>query len=137
MNNYVSPVIFDNDELAEGVYATGSGAADCWTVTGRTFHQAPEVGMNCFVLQLDAEHHANDHSSAIQEFVLTFSAPVRYNTDKSSTLSYVSGDGTNTLRLKRINHANGTDNFGCGDIYVWCDTPSVTFIGGRVDCTHE
>ena len=34
MNKYVSPVIFDNDELAEGVYATGSGAdPDCWNIT--------------------------------------------------------------------------------------------------------
>ena len=33
MENYTSPVIFDNDELAEGVYATGSGAGDCWTMT--------------------------------------------------------------------------------------------------------
>jgi hypothetical protein len=33
MNNYVSPVIFDNDELAEGVYASGSGAGECWSMT--------------------------------------------------------------------------------------------------------
>jgi len=32
MNNYVSPVIFDNDELAEGVFATGSGGGECWTL---------------------------------------------------------------------------------------------------------
>ena len=38
MNNYVSPVIFDNEDLAEGVYATGSGLkpngrdGTCWTV---------------------------------------------------------------------------------------------------------
>ena len=31
MKNYVSPVIFDNDELAEGVYATGSGKT-CWEI---------------------------------------------------------------------------------------------------------
>jgi hypothetical protein len=32
MKNYESPVIFDNEELAEGVYATGSGGSgiDCW-----------------------------------------------------------------------------------------------------------
>ncbi len=33
MDNYVSPVVFDNDELVEGVFATGSGGGECWTLT--------------------------------------------------------------------------------------------------------
>ena len=33
MDNYISPIIFDNDELAEGVFATGSGGGECWTLT--------------------------------------------------------------------------------------------------------
>ena len=58
MENYVSPVIFDNDELAEGVYATGSGAGDCWTMT---YEEKQRVnnnpGDNFVVYRIDAVHH--------------------------------------------------------------------------------
>ena len=65
MKNYVSPVIFDNEELAEGVYATGSGTgADCWTVTkcdcvqNEKGYQVYELGM----------YHEGGHDSTVSEF---------------------------------------------------------------------
>ena len=76
MNNYVSPVIFDNDELAEGVYATGSGAGDCWTMT---YYQSQRVntnpGDNFVVYRIDANHHTDGvyHISASTTMFVNFS----------------------------------------------------------------
>ena len=42
MSGYVSPMIIDNDDLAEGVYATGSGGElgfDCWDVRAQRTQQ--------------------------------------------------------------------------------------------------
>ena len=32
MKGYESPIIYDNENLTEGIYATGSGENDCWTI---------------------------------------------------------------------------------------------------------
>ena len=136
MKNYVSPVIFDNEELAEGVYATGSGAAGCWTVTGKNFHQAQSIATNAYTFQLDMVHHG-DHASKQQDIHLYFSANVTLDQSRTSTVTYVSGDGTNEIVVRRINHANGSDNVGMGDVYIFCNDPTVSFTRGSVDCTHE
>ena len=95
MKNYESPVIFDNEELAEGVYATGSGGAgDCWTVTGKNFHQAQSIAPNAYTFQLNMKHNA-DHASSQQDIHLYFNAPVTLDESKTSTVTYVKGNGTN------------------------------------------
>jgi hypothetical protein len=60
MNNYVSPVIFDNDELAEGVYASGSGAGDCWTMTyGVAQRETSNPTEKFVVYRINATHHTD------------------------------------------------------------------------------
>ena len=65
MNNYVSPVIFDNEDLAEGVYATGSGAvgADCWTVTKCDSVQGWEASTGREVYELGMYHDGGHDST--------------------------------------------------------------------------
>ena len=68
MNNYVSPVIFDNDELAEGVYATGSGASGngCWTISlqyNKSDSTTTNPGWNKASYELEAKHGNVEHIS--------------------------------------------------------------------------
>ena len=63
MKNYVSPVIFDNEELAEGVYATGSGS-DCWIYT--LTHLTPVTnnpGDNYNEFEVKGDHKRVEHIS--------------------------------------------------------------------------
>ncbi|MBR5179706.1 MAG: hypothetical protein IKW90_13030 [Lachnospiraceae bacterium] len=135
MKNYVSPVILDNEELAEGVYASGSGDG-CWTLTIKRFDQAPEVGMDCYVVHFEATHNATDnHSSNSQIFVFNFSADVEFNDEKTSSVDLYAGDGTSTLKVKRNNFGNPTGEFvGISDLYVKCKDSSVSCYGGYVIC---
>ena len=136
MKNYVSPVIFDNEELAEGVYATGSGTG-CWTVSENS-HQSPEEGRLNWRFQLDARHVA-DHDSTAQEFVITFNIPVTFVDCREGDC--VSGNNTETLHVKRIHWANGNnESVGLGDLdvipYGKEVHTTVSFVSGYVICTH-
>ena len=63
MKNYVSPVIFDNEELAEGVYATGSGS-DCWVYTITPGQQETgNPGDNVHVYKVQGDHQCVEHIS--------------------------------------------------------------------------
>lgn len=133
MNNYVSPVIFDNDELAEGVYATNSGSSTgdgCYLVNAIE-HQKPEDGRGDFRFQVNAVHNA-DHNSNGQVLVVNFNLPVEY---KSSNGTLVGGDGTTQLRIAYSYWNNYSDNIGLGDVVVVANAGiSITSIG--MECTH-
>lgn len=77
MNDYVSPVVFDNEELAEGVYASGSGNADCWVMT---FRQRQRVdyndGDNFVIYEIEADHLTDVlHLSMGTIMTVTYNAP--------------------------------------------------------------
>lgn len=76
MNNYVSPVIFDNDELAEGVYASGSGAGDCWSMTYSISDRVTKdknPSDNYAIYRIQATHSTGlMHISASTTMFLTF-----------------------------------------------------------------
>lgn len=112
MKNYVSPVIFDNEELAEGVYATGSGNG-CYTVTSYS-HQEPQEGRKNNIFQVNGIHNAT-HTTDGQNLHITFSEAVKY---VSSNGQLVDGDGTTTLNVRYTYHNNNNDNIGLGDLVV-------------------
>ena len=58
MKTYEKPIIIENKDLAEGVFASGSG---CYT-TSYNVHQKPEIGRGDYRIQVDAKHDA-DHNS--------------------------------------------------------------------------
>ena len=116
MKNYVSPVIFDNEELAEGVYATGSGAGiGCYNIK-ITEHQKPETGRGDFRFQVDA-HHSADHNGNRQIMVITFNQnDVEYQSSSGSVLAgYTSGK---VIKIEYAYTQNPTDNIGLGNIVV-------------------
>ena len=135
MNNYVSPVIFDNDELAEGVYASGSGS-DCYTVTGR-IHQTPETGRETYVLQFDADHHASDgHHGTQQTLVIYFNQNVEFVKCTSSHATLTGGDGSSTISITYDYHQNAVDAPGLGEVEVKSN-PGLVLMGCMLTCNYE
>ena len=69
MKNYESPVIYDNEELAEGVYATGSGGGVtpiCWifTLTHKDDNSTTtNPGWNKSAYALEGKHLQVEHIS--------------------------------------------------------------------------
>lgn len=120
MKNYESPVIFDNEELAEGVYATGSGGAGngCYNITISN-KQGPEVGRGDFRFQVNAHHSAN-HGGNRQIMVITFNQMnVVY---KSSNGTVVSGfDQGQIIKIEYHYHQNAEDDIGLGDAVFTAD----------------
>ncbi|MBR4341751.1 MAG: hypothetical protein IKP88_03400 [Lachnospiraceae bacterium] len=131
MKNYVSPVILDSDEMAEGVYATGSG--NCYSVT-ISRHQIPQTGRGDFRFQVNAHHDAG-HNSSEQILVVKFTAPVEYS---SSNGTYLSGSGTDTIRIRYNYWNNRTDNIGLGDVCVIADVGTdINEVETYLECNHN
>lgn len=135
---YIKPMIYDNEEIAEGVYATGSGSdLNCWRIS----HSVSQRNVNeydPFVnFRIKGEHIAQHCSKAV-EIVLMMNAPA-----KSAVFDFkgfeCQVDGM-TIRLKRINHANGfgsLDNFDT-NLRVVTDAPAyIDIIGVNWQCEKE
>ncbi len=87
MKNYESPVIYDNEELAEGVYATGSGGggATCWSVKINGSQDNAGIdgvsGCTYSVTEVAASHHTDIVHDSIG---LTFEGDIQINTEGDS-----------------------------------------------------
>lgn len=111
---YEKPMIFENDDLSEGVYLA-SGASGCYTAWG-SIHQTPQIGRGTYVIQLDGKHNAGDnHSNDEQTVTVSFNQTVTYS---SSSGTLLSGSGTSTIVLKYNYHQNAYDNIGLGNLSV-------------------
>jgi hypothetical protein len=113
MKNYSKPIILPNEELAEGVYA----ASGCWTITGWEHQANLDTGRNDYRFQLSAQHNGESGHGTKYTIKVTFDQLVNY--ESCATASYVSGNGTDTLILTRLNGAtNPNEGVGFGDLYV-------------------
>lgn len=128
MMKYEKPIVLENEELAEGVYA---GSGNCYTVTAR-MTQTPQQGRGNYVIQFDAHHDAVDgHHSSMQRVEVSFNQNVEY---VSSNAQNVSGSGTSRLTFEYGNyHNNGVDNIGLGNMTVTADA-GLAITG--VKCTY-
>ena len=130
MKNYTKPLVLMNEELSEGVYAA---SGDCYTVT-YNMHQKPEVDRGDYRIQINGSHNAvDDHHSGEQVLIITFNQPVTYSWSNGIL---VSGDGTNTLRIKFNYHNNGRDSIGLGDLVVVSDS-GLTVTGVVLTCNYN
>lgn len=115
MKKYERPVVFVNEELAEGVYAAPSGfpGEGCYTVKAAII-QSPELGHDRYCIQLDAEHDASHHAGA-QYLVIKFNQPVANATSNGTVRK---GNGTSELHIVYSYHANDTEKHGLGHLYL-------------------
>ena len=125
MKNYVSPVIFDNEELAEGVYATGSGGgAGCWKVTDFKFEQDRREGFPERHFRIYATHLSRHIST-----MCTFTGPVTgTGFDGTVSLRANSADWTCTINaneytVSRVNHGNSELSLETADVELYLTLP--------------
>ena len=117
--------IFEVNDMAEGVYMASGDAVvgnTCWRATIR-LHQVPEVGRENWVFQIDAEHGqggGEGHSCEQQQIRIVFNTTIKNAWGNWG--GDVQGIGSNTLVLRRWNHANWTESVGFGDLYVVADS---------------
>ncbi len=113
MKKYEKPVVMINEELAEGVYA----ASGCYEVR-IAGHQVPEESRKTHKFQFDGSHLAylsDGHCGSGQVLVVQFDKPVDY---VKSSGAYLSGTGTETIRISYEYTQNAQDNIGLGDLEV-------------------
>ena len=115
MKQYVKPVVMVDNELAEGVYA--ASGAGCYTASAY-IHQTPQTGRGDYRIQVNGKHSA-DHTKEAQVLTISFNQSVTYVSGGAGLLS---GNGTNTLKIKLGSHQNPNDNIGFGDLVVTADT---------------
>lgn len=139
--DYVSPAIFDLDELAEGVYASGSGSAgDCWTLT----YEVPQAwNGQGKVFEMKASHTKRvAHESTGTVITLFFDRPVLNAWCENSTNFRVETSGT----MVKITRELYADAFFSGDevtfkLFISCkdqdDTVACSIINKTISCIHN
>jgi len=116
MREYVRPIVLENEELAEGVYA----ASGCWTAYGAG-RQAAVSSRGDFRFQIDGEHINEAHAAKVY-ITFTFDQPVK----NAEYCGYpcVSGDisgGVNIVTFELANLSGGVnpnESFGGGALNV-------------------
>lgn len=108
MKDYVKPMVINSEEVAESVYM----ASGCWTAGG-TIHQSIVVqNREDYRFQLYA-NHINEAHGGVTTWTITFDQPVKFK--ECNSLTYVSGNGSNTLVFTRNGVTNPGEHIGLGD----------------------
>ena len=141
MQNYVSPIIYDNDELAEGVYASGSGSdADCWTID----YTVPQNwNGQAKVIEVKCSHKKTVyHTSTGLVATLVFDkAPSSVTAENNSDYQIVTSG--NTVEVTRSLNGNA---FYSGDevtfkLFVTCltqaETEAINVLQKSIRCIHN
>ena len=101
MKNYESPVILDNEELAEGVYATGSGGSSETSFISHTDWKRRD-NTDTWDIKIDATYYGTVSTESV-ELVINFDTTVTY-VSCSDGGSLESGDTGTVLRIKCDTH---------------------------------
>lgn len=113
MGKYVKPVVLDNKDLAEGIYAaSGNIDSGCYSVTAR-IHQTPEPGRDDYRIQVNAIHDTN-HTCKGQLLTLEFNQAVQY----VSSNGQLRENNGNVISIMYSYWNNPHDNIGLGDVVV-------------------
>lgn len=138
MKTYEKPLVIENEDLAEGVFAASgsAGSTDCWTVTGKSVQS---WNGNSNVFEIHAIHSKSvTHISSNVDYVFTFSAPLT-----SASSEFPCTFSGNTVTVSRTLLA---DAYYSGDdvtFKVWASTgdqpttEALSLTGISYVCTHE
>lgn len=139
MKDYVKPIVLENEELAEGVYAasgTGASSTDCWTVGANSVQ---DWNGSHHVFEVSCKHStAVEHISGATTVTLTFSSPL---TDAYSEFSCSFSGSTATVTRTLL-----ADAYKSGDSVtykVWvkaadeATTKAISCTGATIICKHE
>lgn len=115
MKTYEKPIIIENKDLAEGVFA--ASGSSCYTARAE-IKQTPEVGRDNYCIQLNGEHNADHHCNGWQQAIITFNQNVNYVSSQGEIVGSSSGT---QLTIQYYYHQNAHTNIGLGDLYVTSD----------------
>jgi len=135
MMNYEKPLILENEDIAEGVYAaSGADAADCWTVDPVAVQ---DWNGSHKVFEIRCVHsNAVEHISSASTVVLTFNSAL---TDAYSEFDCTFSGNTATIVRTLL-----ADAYKSGDIMtykVWAKaadeatTKALAVVGATISCT--
>ncbi|MCH5187057.1 MAG: hypothetical protein J1F63_01540 [Oscillospiraceae bacterium] len=122
MQNYSKPVVLENEELAEGVYAAGSGEAtggalakaECWEI-GANIHQTPQTGREDYRIQITGKHINTDRHLSKVWVTIAFNQPVVFKECNGGTKI---SDGMTVVIERNIGTYNSGEGLGLGDLVV-------------------
>ena len=138
MKKYESPVILENEDLAEGIYAnsganpSGPDEPQCWTVSVNKEQVVPHEKYANF--RVTANHGSVQHISTASTVTIVFNQTI---TSANFESFGVSVNGC-TVVLTREQHGNA---YNCNDNYssllkVYCDDPDgLAVISATISCT--
>ncbi len=147
MREYVKPIVLENEELAEGVYAAsgsvGEGApdegvtdeAECWTVEVTKEQVVAHEGWANF--RVKAEHSLVQHISTASTVVINFSQNITSANFEGFDVS-ISGSVVTLTRASHGNSYNTHDNYNTL-LKVYCEDPTTLSIVGvpTITCTKS
>ena len=136
---YKKPVVLENNELMEGVFAaSGDTSTDCWTVGGRS------------VQDWNGSHNVFEMTAAHSTDVTHITTQVVYTYTFSNTITDAYSEGGNevtfsgnTVTVVRNLHANGYHSGDQVTFKVWvrsvdeASTKALTLDGISYVCRHE
>lgn len=136
MTDYEKPVVLASEDIAEGVYAaSGTGSADCWTVTP---YSVQDWNGSHHVFEIRCVHSNEvEHISSASTVTLTFS-----NTLKDAYSEFSSSFSGNTVTVVRELHANAYKSGDTMTYKVWvqaadeASTKAIACTGATISCTH-
>lgn len=140
---YKRPLILLNDDLAEGVYADGSGntatsSTDCWDVGGKSVQ---DWNGSHNVFEMWSNHHTDvEHITTEVTYTYTFSSPI---TDAYAEAGFKTTVSGNTVTVVRDLHANGYKSGDRVTFKVWvkcadeATTKAVDMTNVSYVCRHE
>lgn len=137
---YTSPIIYDNEELAEGVYATGSGEATCWTI-GYSVPQTWNGYAKVFEIKCSHSKSVYHTSTGLVATLMFDKAPTAISAENS--FDYKIEQSGNTVMITRSLNGNA---FFSGDevtfkVFVSCltkeDTETINILNKSIDCIHN
>ena len=138
--DYVKPAIFDLEELAEPVYATGSGGGDCWTID---YTVTQPWNGQAKVIEIKASHtRAVEHQSNGTVITLMFDRPILGAYAENATDYKVETSGS-IVKITRQLYANA---FFSGDEVTFKlfvngkdqdDTIAANIINKSISCIHN
>ena len=137
MKNYVKPIVLENEELAEGIYAASGDVvdgADCWTVEAVSVQ---EWSGSHHVFEIHCVHNKTaEHISSATTVTLTFSTPL---TDAYSEFPCSFSGNTVTVTRSLLGDAYKSGDRMTYKVWVKANdeatTKGISCTGASISCT--
>lgn len=133
MKKYEKPIVLENQEMSEGVYAASGVSSDCWQIISIVATDNIVQSDSSREFQIDAIHYnSSDNHYADVILTIEFSQTITSATSTSGLVTSVSG---NTVVLSRTFETNNNGEKWGFALRVVCDSPeTVMYNNAYITC---